>query len=169
MKDENWYQNLSVGWRTSKTAIAVMVVIALFELTHRGTPMLAALAAVFALRDSHENSLKFSRVRILGNILGALIATSLIYMGLYLSCFQTSWYQILAGGIGILLVIQACNLTHHSESIIASSATFLVIIYNTPLNNVFDYGANRVLDSIIGSIIAVLVNYLLPSPKSNRH
>lgn len=46
-----------LGMRTLKTAIAVMLCILLFQFSHRGSPMIACLAAVFSLRQDLNTSL----------------------------------------------------------------------------------------------------------------
>ena len=48
-----------LGMRTLKTAIAVMLCILLFQFFHRGSPMIACLAAVFSLRQDLNTSLSF--------------------------------------------------------------------------------------------------------------
>lgn len=59
-----------IGMRTLKTAIAVMICILLFHFTDRGEPLIAALAAVFSLRQDLTTTVSFGKSRILGNSLG---------------------------------------------------------------------------------------------------
>ena len=47
---------------------------------------------------------------------------------------------------------------------INSSATFLVIFYTIEAAVNVEYAIQRVLDTLIGAVIAMLVNRLLPSP-----
>lgn len=63
-----------LGMRTLKTAIAVMLCILLFQFSHRGSPMIACLAAVFSLRQDLNTSLSFGKSRIIGNTLGGFLA-----------------------------------------------------------------------------------------------
>ena len=43
-----------LGMRTFKTGLAVMIIVAIFVLIDRGNPMIAALSAVFSLRQDFE-------------------------------------------------------------------------------------------------------------------
>ena len=69
-----------LGMRTIKTALAVMLCILLFHVTDRGSPLIAALAAVFSLRQDLTTSISFGRSRVLGNSLGGLLALIFYYI-----------------------------------------------------------------------------------------
>ena len=60
-----------------KTAIAVMLCILLFRFLNRGQPLIAALSAVFSLRQDLTTTLSFGKSRVLGNSIGG--ATAIIY------------------------------------------------------------------------------------------
>ncbi len=66
-----------LGMRTIKTAIAVMLCILLFHFLDRGQPLIAALSAVFSLRQDLTTTLSFGRSRILGNSIGG--GTAIFY------------------------------------------------------------------------------------------
>ena len=156
-----------VGMRTFKTIIAVGLPITLFELLHRQPAVLAAIAAVFTLRTEHEASVKFGRIRLFGNTLGVIIAILLTQIALWMN-LPLPIYRVLGASLGILLIIVFCNAFNHPASVINSSATFFVVFLNTPKEHLLDYGANRILDAIIGSAIAILVNRLLPNPQAKK-
>ena len=63
----NIYDSGSISFRHAnvKTAIAVMLCILLFQFFHRGSPMIACLAAVFSLRQDLNTSLSFGKSRII--------------------------------------------------------------------------------------------------------
>lgn len=73
-----------LGMRTIKTALAVMLCILLFHVTDRGSPLIAALAAVFSLRHDLTTSISFGRSRVLGNSLGGLLALIFYYIQAFL-------------------------------------------------------------------------------------
>ena len=153
-------KSFKVGMRTFKTTIAVGLTITLFELLNRQPAVLAAIAAVFTLRTEHETSVKFGRIRLFGNTLGVVIAILLTQIALWMN-LPLPIYRVLGASLGILLVIVFCNAFNHPASVVTSSATFFL---NTPKEHLLDYGANRILDAIIGSAIAIIVNRLLPNP-----
>ena len=47
-----------IGLRTFKTAVSVFICVVLFRILHRGSPMLAALSAIFSLRIDHQQTFK---------------------------------------------------------------------------------------------------------------
>jgi flotillin len=59
-----------LGMRTMKSALAVFLCILIFHLFDRGIPMIAALSAVFSLRQDLTTTFSFGRSRIIGNLLG---------------------------------------------------------------------------------------------------
>ncbi|MFR8086682.1 MAG: aromatic acid exporter family protein, partial [Leuconostoc gelidum] len=65
-----------IGLRTLKTALAVMIIITAFYFFHR-PPFIAALASVFALRESWDKTLSFAKIRLVSNTVGGVLA--LIY------------------------------------------------------------------------------------------
>lgn len=70
-----------LGMRTIKSALAVFLCILFFHLTQRGIPMIAALSAVFSLRQDLTTTVSFGKSRIIGNTLGGTLA--IIYFWLY--------------------------------------------------------------------------------------
>ena len=70
-----------LGMRTIKSALAVFLCILFFHLTQRGIPMIAALSAVFSLRQDLTTTVSFGKSRIIGNTLGGTLAIlSLIHI-----------------------------------------------------------------------------------------
>jgi uncharacterized membrane protein YgaE (UPF0421/DUF939 family) len=160
-----------IGMRTIKTGIAVALCMIFFHYTNRGTPALAALAAVFSLRADWRTSFNFGRNRIFGNAVGAILATALVL-------FQTATgnqfvLEIIGVSIGQMLVIIICDRLNYHDGIIGGTATYMITYFTIPMNATYIYGLNRVLDTVIGSIIAILVNialstYVLGKIKSSR-
>lgn len=148
-----------IGMRTIKTGIAVALCMIFFHYTNRGTPALAALAAVFSLRADWRTSFDFGRTRIFGNAVGAILATLLVL-------FQTATgntfvLEIIGVSVGQMLVIIICDRLNYHDGIIGGTATYMITYFTIPMNATYVYGLNRVLDTVIGSIIAILVNIVI--------
>lgn len=152
--------NYRLGMRTFKTSFAVALCVLLFRITGRGTPMIAALAAVFSLRENWRSSMKFGRSRVVGNSIGAFIAFLLIVLQQYLG-----WnfvVELIGVPMAILLIIAFCDHVNYNAGIIGASAAFLIIYFTVPATESLTYAFERVVDTFIGSLIAVLVNRVLP-------
>ena len=148
----NQQQNpFHIGLRTLKTAVSAFICIILFKVLHRGSPMLAVLSAVFSLRTDHKQTWKFGISRFYGNMSGGVLAIILLQS------------YLLLVPLGIILLILFCN-RFNKTAVINSSATFLVIFYNIEAAVNVEYAIQRVLDTLIGAVIAMIVNRLLPSP-----
>lgn len=151
-----------LGWRTGKTSLAVMVCIIFFDLTNRGTPIVATLAAVFALREDMSTSVTFGKSRIIGNTLGGVNA--FIYSILIEMVPNRSLGQIILVPLFVTLTIVISLRLNNEKGIIGSVATLLFICFSIPKNESFVYAFQRVIDTFIGTFIAFGVNYFLKSP-----
>lgn len=123
------------------------------------------------MRADWRTSFNFGRNRIFGNAVGAILATALVL-------FQTATgnqfiLEIIGVSIGQMLVIIICDRLHYHDGIIGGTATYMITYFTIPMNATYIYGLNRVLDTVIGSVIAILVNiilstYALQKFKKNR-
>lgn len=154
-----------IGLRTTKTAIASIVCVLLFHLLNRGSPMLAVLSTVFSLRTDHNETWKFGKSRLFGNIFGGLVAITFIFLRSKMLLPQLS--DLIFTPIGIVVIILFCN-RFNENGIINSTATFLVVFFNVEASQNIEYATQRVLDTLIGAIIAVAINYTLPNPHLKR-
>jgi uncharacterized membrane protein YgaE (UPF0421/DUF939 family) len=118
-------------------------------------PFYAAIAAIICMQNTVEESFKVGRNRVLGTILGAVIGV------IFYSIRPTS---ILLSGVGIMIVIYICNLVKWNKSVTIAGIVFCVIMTNLDGRDPFFYALNRVLDTLLGIIVAVLVNYFIVPP-----
>lgn len=163
-----FFQRFKIGWRTIKTTVGVFVILLLYHWLNREPAALAALACVFAMQADVPTSIQFGRYRILGNALGAIIAGGVAQIEFMLG-IDNPYVHILSITFGILVLILLCNAFDLSKSIVNSSATFFVVLLTVSTNEIFIYTINRVLDAIIGVVIAVIINRLLPNPSRKNH
>lgn len=155
------FKNYKIGMRTIKTGIAVALCMLLFHYTNRGTPALAALAAVFSLRENWRTSFDFGKTRIFGNAVGALIATLLVLIQQFTG--YSFVIELFGVAIGQMLVIIICDRLNYHEGIIGGTATYMITYFTIPAGATHLYALNRVFDTVIGSMIAILVNIVFSS------
>ncbi|SJZ75300.1 Aromatic acid exporter family member 1 [Pilibacter termitis] len=148
--------NFRLGMRTVKTGVAVFFCILLFGLLQRGNPMIACIAAVFSLRQDFTTSVSFGKSRIIGNTVGG--ACAVLYF-LIAEHFQRHFLvQLFILPFFIVVCISFSNGIKNNAGIIASVATLLMISLNIPENETISYAFQRVLDTFIGTFIAILMN-----------
>ncbi|MER2225986.1 MAG: aromatic acid exporter family protein [Carnobacterium sp.] len=152
--------NYRIGMRTLKTGLAVAACILLFHLLDREPPMIAALAAVFGLREDWQTSLKFGKTRIFGNSIGAIFAACLVLLQQFIG--WQFFIELIGVPLGVILIIVFCDRINYNAGIIGASAAFLIIYFSIPTDETVLYALARVLDTFIGTFIAIIVNRLIP-------
>ena len=125
---------LHVGWRTIKTAVTAILVAVVYCLLERN-PAFACIGVIFGLGTDMPDSIKNGGNRLFGTLIGGLLAIVV----LILLC-QYFW----PGGVqpgGVVLCI---------------------VLFSTPVETYVAYALNRIFDTAVGVIVALVVNYFLP-------
>ena len=125
---------LHVGWRTIITAVTAILVAVVYCLLERN-PAFACIGVSFGLGTDMPDSIKNGGHRLFGTLIGGLLAIVV----LILLC-QYFW----PGGVqpgGVVLCI---------------------VLFSTPVETYVAYALNRIFDTAVGVIVALLVNYFLP-------
>lgn len=150
-----------LGMRTVKTGISVGLSV-LVEGVFVQNAVLTALACLVSIKDSVKGSLLAGLSRIKGTILGGIIG--------YLFALLGTGDAIIAT-FGIIATIYICNLLDMTEEVSISCVTFIAIHLGSIDTGLLAYSINRVIDTSVGVIIGVVVNYSLARPrhKSNIH
>ncbi|MGY3778622.1 FUSC family protein [Isobaculum melis] len=155
-----------IGMRTFKTGVAVASCILIFALLGRGTPMIACLSAVFALRTDLEKTVQFGKNRTLGNTIGGIVA--LLYTLISRNLGDSLLLQVVGVPIAIILLIVICDGLNYNDGIIGAVSCCLIIIFTISSDQSIIYVVERVVDTFIGSFIAICVNYLIPTPEADK-
>lgn len=154
-----------LGLRTLKTGLSVFLCILVFHIFQRQSPMIACLSAVFALRQDVSTSVSFGVSRIVGNLIGG--SFGLIYF-LMIKRIDGSFYlELIVIPLLVILLIVVADAFGMNAGIIGATATLLMIIFTVPETQSFGYALERVLDTVIGTTIALTVNHLI-KPNHNQ-
>ncbi len=154
------------GFRNIKTAISIMICLIFYKFSDRQDVTLAAIASLICMQDSVEKSIKEGINRVIGTVIGGLFAIIFVYLNLTETNYIL-WSVSIT--IGIIILIYICNIINIKQSIIIGCVVYLVIILGAGTYQPVLYSINRVLDTIIGIIIAISVNYFLFRPKPERY
>ncbi|EOH98933.1 hypothetical protein UAY_02202 [Enterococcus moraviensis ATCC BAA-383] len=149
-----------IGMRTFKTGLSVFFCILVSILLKRETYVVAAITTVFTLREDMENTLKYGKHRIIGNVMGALM--SVVVIAVFNVLGRTELVQLIFIPVIITLMIALLAGLGYHEGTVGACATLLTIVFMIPANQSYGYAFARVVDSFIGMGIALLVNYLIP-------
>ncbi|SHH86208.1 FUSC family protein [Clostridium grantii] len=146
-----------IGMRNIKTAIAVVLALGISRLMKTEYPFYSAIAAIISMQSSIIESFRVGKNRMLGTIVGA--AVGLIF-------FLISPGNLILSGIGIVVVIYICDSLGWNKAVSIACIVFCVIMTNLSGRNPFFYSISRILDTFIGIIIAVAVNYIIKPPNN---
>ena len=117
-------------------------------------PVFAAIAALLVVQPSVNQSLGKAVERSIGVILGVLIAT-----GISLAFGQSTWI-ILVAIVVAMLVAWALKMTPGTSNQVAISAMLVLALgASSP-----QYALDRVLETLIGAAIGIVVNALIVPP-----
>ncbi|HHV71834.1 MAG TPA: aromatic acid exporter family protein [Clostridia bacterium] len=146
---------MKIGMRTVKTGIAISICIFISRLLNFQSPFYSAIAAIITMENTFSNSWQAGKNRMLGTVLGAVI-------GLVFALIQPG--SILLSGLGTITVIFLSNLLGWEKATSIACVVFLAIMTNLGGKSPFLYSLNRIRDTFIGIIIAIIVNYLIFPP-----
>lgn len=154
------------GLRNTKTALSVFFCILLFELIGRQNPLFACSAAIICMKETVHYSYQMGVDRLAGTLLGGIVGLVFLLIKSHLTLLHT---EALVAGLGILTVIYLCNLLNKSGSSVISSIVVLAIVIGVGEKSPFLYALDRMFDTFIGIIIALLVNrYIYPYKDNDK-
>lgn len=155
-----------LGMRTLKSALSVMICILLFHISDRGAPLIAALSAVFALRQDLTTSVSFGRSRIIGNVFGGALA--MLYFLIQTHFHSQFLLQLFLLPTFVIVIIVFSDGIGNNAGIISGISTMLLIAMSIPEGESLIFAFNRVLDTFIGILVAVLLNLYVHPKKQER-
>lgn len=150
-----------IGMRNVKTALSVIICILFLKLLGRHYPFYACIASVICLQDTVKNSLKMGEQRMLGTIIGGAVGIALASLE---EAFHLTTFTPILTAIAIVLVIYICTVIKKSGSVSISCIVLLAIMTNLRDTTPILYGLNRMFDTAVGIVVAILVNrYIAPN------
>ncbi len=139
-----------IGLRTIKTGIAVFWATLAGKYGIIETPVYTVSVCIFSIKNTMKSSVSEARSRIIGTLLGGLV-------GYVFALFIKG--NIISSSLGVIFIIHLCTLIGISDSAGIASVTFAAIIIGVGKNNPLHYSIMRTFDTMVGILIALLVNY----------
>ena len=148
-----------IGMRNIKTSIAVFICIISLRFFNISFPFYACIAAIITMEKTIYNSFKTGKNRVIGTTIGALI-------GMVFSLILPGNAILIA--IGISLTIYLCHILGYKKSISIACVVFIAISVNLKGGSPITYSINRLLETLFGIMVAVLVNYFISPPNLRK-
>lgn len=98
-------------------------------------------------------------IRMLGSLVGASV-------GILFVSVQPG--NVFLCGLGMLLIIWICNIFKWDKAIPIAGVIFVAIMLGTNISNPLKYSIGRILNTFIGIVIAVIMDYLIPMNKKQE-
>ncbi len=153
------------GLRAVKSALAVFICLLVSIPLHRESPFFSCIASIVCMQPTWEKSLRTGFHRFYGTVLGGTAGYLSLVLFDLLPHYREGLYVVILP-LGVLALITLCNVLGIKES---SSICCIVFLANTanfkPIPEALPYVCNRVIETTIGIVIAVLVNRYVRLPQ----
>lgn len=168
MSDANNCSRFHVGMRNIKTAVAATLC-ALIYLPIQRNPTFACIGAVFGIGYDMSSSWLFGGNRLFGTIFGGLIGMALF--SLYIQIYPEGGFEplmLLFLFVGCILLVLVSVVFNWPGAIQPGGVMLCILLFNQPVDTYIPYSLNRIFDTGIGVVFAMVVNYLLPRERIVR-
>lgn len=143
------------GMRNIKTGIGVMICVLIGYLHIVDNTFFAAAACIVCMQTTVKSSVTVGFNRLKGTFIGGLIGFLFVLIkpgDPILSC------------LGVITTIYICNLLKINNSITIACVVYCAIYLSVGDSNPIEYSISRILDTSVGVIIGVSVNYYIFRP-----
>ena len=164
-----------LGLRIIKTGIAVFLCLVIYWIRgYGGLVMQSTVAAIICIQPYRSDSIRTSFNRVVSTFVGAGWAALFLILIMALSKAGIPVHVLIAYaimGIGIMLTIYTCVVMKNPDAASLAAVVFICILGTYPdLDQPFLYMVNRIIDTVIGIMVAGLVNSVtLPRKKHEEY
>ena len=150
-----------VGMRNVKTALAAAFCALVYYFVGR-SPAFACIGAIFGMGSDMEDSRKNGGNRLFGTLIGGLLGMLLfrIYLIFKPDGAYTLWFVPLTF-IGTVILIVLCQMVWVG-GVQPGGVVLCILLFNTPVESYVSYAVNRIVDTAVGVLVALLINSLIP-------
>jgi uncharacterized membrane protein YgaE (UPF0421/DUF939 family) len=159
---------LHVGQRNIKTALAATLCALLYFLVDRN-PTFACIGAIFGMGSDMSNSRVHGGNRFFGTLFGGLLGMALFR--LYIVFYPDGskhFLMLLFLFVGVVILSLISQQFRWPGAVQPGGVVLCIILFNTPVDTYISYSLARIVDTGIGVLVAMLVNWLLPRERVNR-
>ena len=159
------HYHFHIGMRIIKTALAVFVCGLIGWLRDRdGLNFFSMIAAIICIQKSAEATIKNSFNRVIGTAIGGAFGVLVLFSETQLH-LQRIFMPLYVLVISVMIIpIIVTTLAIHKPSVTGFTCiVFLsVAVYHIGDASPYNYAMNRLLDTIIGIVVALVINLAMP-------
>ena len=150
-----------VGMRTIKTAVAAGLCALVYYFFDR-SPAFACIGAIFGMGSDLSNSKLHGGNRLFGTVIGGFLGMALFRF--YLIFYPEGGRSLLLVAlvfVGTVLLIWLCQI-FWVGGVQPGGVVLCIILFNTPVDTYVSYALNRIFDTAVGVVAALVVNSIFP-------
>ena len=157
-----------IGLRMIKSSIGVLLGFIVYYLRGcQGTPFYTALAVLWCMRSNIKDSKVMAYQRALGTLIGGIYGFIILMISIHLQIPQ--YYHFLLCSIMIIPIIYTTLLIKKKNASYFACVVFLSVVVNhIGDTNPYLFVFNRVLDTLIGIILSLIINLMHIPRKKNK-
>lgn len=165
------FNMMPVGLRMIKTSIAVFICLIIYILRgQQGIPFYSVIAAIFCMETDMGNSKNNAKTRTFGTLNGAFWGCIVLIMNTYILKDTPILWKYFFISISVIPVIYTAVLLKKQGVSFFSGVVFLSITVNhLSDSNPYLFVLNRVLDTLIGVAVSIIVNQIAIPRRYNNH
>ncbi|MGB4439925.1 MAG: aromatic acid exporter family protein [Sedimentibacter sp.] len=157
-----------IGMRNIKTSLSVFVSLLLFQIINRENSIYACVSAVICMQNTIVDSLEKGISRIIGTIVGGITGALVLFVVTDLFSVREDM-MIFIIPLGIVILIEICVAIGMKQAVVISCVVYLSILISKNRDGGYLlYTMNRVIDTSVGIIIALLINKYVVMPDRLR-
>ena len=150
-----------IGMRNIKTAIAAALCAFIYYFLDR-SPAFACIGAIFGMGGDLAQSKQHGGNRLFGTLIGGLLGIVLFWV--YVQVHpngEDSLLLVLLTFVGVIILIWLCQI-FWVGGVQPGGVVLCIILFNTPVETYVSYALNRIFDTAVGVLMALVINSLFP-------
>ena len=151
----------TIGMRNIKTATAAALCAFVYFFLNR-SPAFACIGAIFGMGSDLSTSKQHGGNRLFGTMIGGFLGIALfrVYL-IFRPEGGRSMMLVPLVFIGTVLLIVLCQI-FWPGGVQPGGVVLCIILFNTPVESYIPYALNRIFDTAVGVLAALLVNSMFP-------
>ncbi len=148
-----------IGMRLIKTAIAVFLCFLVDFFRDGGTPFYSAIAAMLCMQPELDASFKIGKERIIATIIGGIMGMAMLAFERYAIPIEPVLVRYGVISIMVIFLMYLTVLFKKPGCAYLTCVVFMsIVISHVADANIYIFALNRILDTLIGIFIAILIN-----------
>ena len=148
-----------IGMRLIKTAIAVFLCFLVDFFRDGGIPFYSAIAAMLCMQPELDASFKIGKERIIATIIGGIMGMAMLAFERYAIPIEPVLVRYGVISIMVIFLMYLTVLFKKPGCAYLTCVVFMsIVISHVADANIYIFALNRILDTLIGIFIAILIN-----------